>query len=302
MSPHETAPVAPPEPASDQQLSGADPPARLTEGLVLPRWLAVATLGVLLLFVAIKGTTLCREWFALRKELSKASDTVVVGYLNVAVNPSNAARPKEWYREDGDHAFLWSGWVHNVGHGWFRVGRGEVDRAKLSYPLGRDVLRAIDYPVVEIAGGAIWSRVPASAQVFGVELGEVATVYPLRLLDKVEVVNDDVSGRALLVAFSPFSRVEQSVCVYDPVLEGRRLSMGVSGYCHESKPLLYDRGTESLWLDTERGLSAIAGPLRGSVLPQLARPSPMTWGDWLSRHPNSRLLVGADRSKPRPEL
>lgn len=301
MAPDDPIQAPPPEIASVAEVAGGHSPFR-AEAPILPRWLTCVTLGVLLVFVGVQGTTLFREWSALNSELRKAADTVVVGYLNVAVNPSSAERPRDWYRDDGDQTLLWSGWTHNVGHGWFRVGRGEVDRTMISYPLGRDMLQAIDHPLVEIEGGAIWSRVPGSAQVFGVEMGEVPSVYPLRLLDKVEVVNDHLGDRPVLVAFSPFSRIERSVGVYDAVLEGRRVTMGLSGYFHGTKPLLYDRGTESLWVDMESGLSAIAGPLKGSLLRSLTRPTPMSWSEWLSRHPRSRLLVGADRSKPRPQL
>lgn len=301
MTPDDPIQAPPPETPSVAEVEGGESrPA--AEAPILPRWLTLVTLGVLLLFVCLQGTTLYREWSALTTELRKARDTVVVGYVNIAVNPSSAERPSDWYRDDGKHTLLWSGWTHNVGHGWFRVGRGEVDRAKISYPLGRDMLQAIDYPLVEIEGGAIWSRVPDSAQVFGVELGEVPSVYPLRLLDKVEVVNDQLGDRPVLVAFSPFSRIERSVGVYDAVLEGRRVTMGLSGYFHELKPILYDRGTESLWIDTDSGLSSIAGALKGSLLPSLTRPAPVSWSEWLARHPRSRLLVGADRSKPRPQL
>ena len=274
MTPDNPVQAPPSDKSAVEEPAGAEQPPVRTEAPILPRWLALATLGVLVLFVVVQGSILAREWFSLRTELQTVSDTVVVGYLNIMVNPSCAERPENWFHDDGEHTLIWAGWKHNVGHGWFRVGRGEVDQTKISARFGRDVLQAIDYPLAEISGGTIWSRVPASAQVFGVEVGELPSVYPLRLLDKVEVVNDQVGDRPLLVTFSPLLRIDQSVRVYDPVLDGRRLTMGLSGYFQDRSPLLYDRGTESLWIDSEKGLSAIAGSLKGSVLRAISRPVP----------------------------
>ena len=84
--------------------------------------------------------------------------------------------------------------------------------------------------------------------------------------------------------------------------EGRRVTMGLTGYLHDSEPMLYDRGTESLWVTKPDGLRAISGPHKGAVLRRIGRPTPVSWAGWRSRHPRSRLVVGADRSHPKPSL
>jgi hypothetical protein len=98
-------------------------------------------------------------------------------------------------------------------------------------------------------------------------------------------------------------RQHRVIHVYEPVLNGHRVTMGWTGYFLENKPLLYDRGTESFWLEEADGdLKAIAGTYKGAELPEIAESEAVRWSDWRGRYPQSRLLVGADRSKGRPSL
>ena len=41
--------------------------------------------------------------------------------------------------------------------------------------------------------------------------------------------------------------------------DGHRVTMAATGYFHDGKPLLYDRGTRSLWVEDKDSLTAIAG-------------------------------------------
>src|SRR5579859_3007479 len=93
---------------------------------LLSRGLALAIMTLLLGYIAVQSFTLWREWRLLRAELDRARHSTVVGYLNINPNPSYAARPDLWFRDEGEFTFLWAGWKPGVGHGWFKVGRGEV--------------------------------------------------------------------------------------------------------------------------------------------------------------------------------
>ncbi|MDR3632385.1 MAG: DUF3179 domain-containing (seleno)protein [Isosphaeraceae bacterium] len=269
---------------------------------LLPRGAALVVLAVLLFYVGSQGRILWQEWANLQGELAEARQSAVIGYYNIHINPSYARRPDDWCHDEGAHTLLWSGWKHGQGHQWFRIGRGELDLAHVSEPIGRDVIQAIDLPIVEVGGGTIWQRIPEAADVAGHELGGTVNVYPLLLLDKVEVVNDEVADQPFLVTYNPFASKPDRVNVYVGASEGRRVRMGVSGYFHDSKPVFYDRGTESLWVDRGEGLEAVAGSRRGTTLRRVAHPTPTSWGDWRARHPRSRLIVGADRSRPPAEL
>lgn len=257
----------------------------------------IALLG----FIAVRGWSLYGEFRALREQQVRIDRSAAVGYVDIHSEPNHAHRPADWYHDEGDQTFLWAGWKEGK-HDWFRIGRGEVARGAISLPMGRDVVRAIDHPIVERDGGPHWVKVPAAARVAGFRRGGERVVYPMIVLAKVEVINDQVGAGPVLVVFRPFVPEHRAVTAYTPILDGRRITMGLSGYLLDSRPLLYDRGTRSLWDGRDGRLTAIAGPLKGASLPSVEGVEVADWSDWRSRYPESRLVVGADRKKPRPEM
>jgi len=278
--------------------SADDPPPRLNAP---PLGLILLALAALVAFVVIQGRTLWGEWGRLSHDMSTVRQTVVVGYQNIHPNPTYARRPKDWFHDEGESTLLWSGWYGGEHH-WFRVDRGELAQTSLSEPLGRDVIQAIDYPLVETSGGPIWARIPAEALVVGFQVAGVESVYPIPVLEKVCVINDQISDRPVLVTFNPLERRSQPVHLYEPLVAGQRVTLGMSGYFQDRRPLLYDRGTESIWRETSDGvIESIAGRYKGSRLRSIENRTPTTWSDWRRDHPKSRLLVGADRSKLMPE-
>jgi len=260
-------------------------------------------LAILVFFIAGQSRLLWCEWHRLRRDLSLVRQTTVIGYQNISPNVSFAQRPKHWFRHEGEFTYLWGGWDDHSGHHWFRIERGDldVDSDALSLPIGRDVFQAIDAPIIEAQGGAIWGRIPAEALVAVLEMAGIESVYPILLLDKVQVVNDVIDRRPLLVTYNPMADQAQAVEVYEAVVDGRRVTMGSSGYLQGKEPVLYDRGSESLWIGAGDALRAIAGPQKGRTLRQVARPALVTWGRWRDQHPRSRLLVGAIRSASKVE-
>jgi Protein of unknown function (DUF3179) len=265
-------------------------------------WVGIAVLTAI---IAIQGRVLYRSLLMLRADQVKSRGAAIVGYIDIHPQPSFAQTPKNWIHDDGEHTLLWAGWRDDK-HVWFRISRGDVLREHVTAPFGIDAIRAIDHPIVEEGGGERWERIPDDALVAGVELGGVHAVYPLKLLEKVEVVNDLIADMPLLVAFRPFSLERESVALYEASLGGQRITMGLSGYFHgpeyDRKPLMYDRGTSSLWVEREGYVVSVAGPHKGAQLHQVGKIEVLPWYDWRSRHPRSRLVVGADRSKPKPGL
>ncbi len=75
--------------------------------------------------------------------------------------------------------------------------------------------------------------------------------------------------------------------MYDPQVNGERLTFGVSGLLYESTVLFYDRQGRSLW--SQLSHEAISGPHRGTTLP-LAPFTDTTWGEWRRRHPETLVL------------
>jgi hypothetical protein len=76
--------------------------------------------------------------------------------------------------------------------------------------------------------------------------------------------------------------------------------MAPTGYFQDGKPVLFDRGTESLWVERDGFLTAIAGKHNRKHLNGHSHPKPVAWSQWVSVNSESRLLVGADRSRAIP--
>jgi hypothetical protein len=274
-------------------------PARSSGRSTLTVGVAIAALMLLLIFIGLQVRTILAEWGDLQGELDSARHTTVIGYQNINFRPSYAEPPKDWLHDEGRVTLLWSGWVPGAGHAWFKVGRGEIP-AGISGPIGRDVIQAIDWPIVEVGSGACWDRIPYDTPVIPFRREDVDCAYPLLVLKKVAVVNETIGQSPVLVTCQPYAPDDRSVVVYDPIVEGRRLTMGHSGYYLDRKAVLYDRGTQSLWVSGDDGLDAFAGAMKGSKLPSVDRPTPVAWSSWRSDHPRGRLIVGADRSRSVP--
>ncbi len=280
----------------DRPAAVSPEPPRSSRRPLWARGLACVAILPLLGFIGGKSRTLWDEWRELRIEQGSERSSAVIGYLDISPNPSMADRPADWIHDEDSQTLLWAGY-RNSRHQWFRAGRGEIEPAGLSLPIGRDTIRAVDRPIFERAGGARWGRILDEAPVVGMEGGDEPAVYPVLVLGKVVAVNDRSGDRPILVTYSPS---ENEASFYRTDREGRPLLMGLTGYFVGENPLLYDRGTESLWLERGEAMAAVAGPLKGAKLPRIARLAPVSWGDWRARHPGSRLLIGADRTKDGP--
>jgi len=251
--------------------------------------------------VVLAGKVIWAEWQELREEERRAAATAVVGYTNIYPKVSWAMRPDPWFRVEGDSDLVWSGWNQGRGHGWFRVSHGEIERQKLGEPLGRDVCQVIDYPAIENGGGPIWENIPEAAGIVGLTLEGCSCAYPMAVLLKVLIINDVVEDQPLLIHYDPFRRPESKVAVFDPRVDGHRITLGSSGLILDGRHVLYDRGTESLWVDDGRTLVAFTGKYKGKELALVTRVDPVAWDGWRSGHPATRLIVGSlDRNRALP--
>jgi len=79
--------------------------------------------------------------------------------------------------------------------------------------------------------------------------------------------------------------------VYSREVDGQTLTLAPSGWTYRRTFVLYDYETETLWYplpDTE-GLTGIAGPLQGRVLPALDSQRTV-WEVWQARHPDTGFM------------
>ena len=123
--------------------------------------------------------------------------------------------------------------------------------------------------------------------VYGLLLNSRARAYPRRIVAWHEtVVDEDGDLPAVVVYCGPCG----GAVAYDPRAGGESYRFQSSGLVYDSRRLLVDEQTGSLW-DAFTG-RPVAGPLAGSGLALDRWPLvTTTWGDWRSRHPNTSVLA-----------
>ncbi|TVQ93262.1 MAG: DUF3179 domain-containing protein [Chromatiaceae bacterium] len=147
-----------------------------------------------------------------------------------------------------------------------RDGIPSIDRPRFVGPTAADFLRGGD-------------------EVLGLQVGNEARAYPIRILNWHEIVNDEIGGQQVAVTFCPLCGTGVAFVAEDR--RGRPLTFGVSGLLYNSDVLLYDRQSESLWSQIMK--QAISGPRRGERL--RARPlTHTTWHAWRRAHPETLVL------------
>ena len=127
------------------------------------------------------------------------------------------------------------------------------------------------------------NRLASKELVLGVTINDRAKAFPFRALAGTPVVNDVFNGMPLLVTFE---RISATGAVFNPVVEGRRLSFRetqVSGVF-----LLEDLETRTVW-DPLTGV-AREGPLEGTVLEQVASHYEF-WFAWKDYRPQTELYL-----------
>lgn len=121
-------------------------------------------------------------------------------------------------------------------------------------------------------------------RVLGVVHNGIAKAYPIRILDRHEVVNDRFGDEAVVVTYCPLCF---SGMAFTTHFSGVDLDFGVSGLLYNSDVLLYDYATGSLW--SQILSKAISGPLKGAGIPAIPTAN-TTWRDWRDRHPDTLVL------------
>lgn len=164
-----------------------------------------------------------------------------------------------------------------------------VPESELRQALAQDAKPAIVDP--EFASS--WADLPEphgnlalrpNDDVLGVAVDGHARAYPLKLLDRHEVVNDEL-GNPMLVTYCPVCR---SGVVADRRVDGQARTFGVSGYLYQANLVLYDEDTESLW--SQLWTKAIRGPETGATLDVLPSRT-TTWRDWSDEFPDTEVLL-----------
>ena len=167
-----------------------------------------------------------------------------------------------------------------------------VPLSAMRQPLPRDYIPAI----VDPAFGTDWqglgggTRLPADAPVIGVTREGRERAYPIRVLARHEIVNDDLGGPVAVT----YCVLCGSGVVFERRVAGQPTIFGVSGKLWRSDLVLYDALTDSLW--SQLAATAIRGSRTGERL-EFVPSTLTTWGKWGSRHPETEVLLPPPRSR-----
>lgn len=116
------------------------------------------------------------------------------------------------YRIEEDKQYLWAGGPLDPDQSesdWFDLTDSPLPLDKFQYGIGRDRIRSIDKPVFvkpdDPRLAAFWSGRGVGKiddlRVIGYTNGGVARAYPVKLLDRHELVNDRVGGKPVTVGW-----------------------------------------------------------------------------------------------------
>ncbi len=117
--------------------------------------------------------------------------------------------------------------------------------------------------------------------VVGYVSGGEVKAYPHLILDRHEIVNDDVDGRKIAIIYCPLTGTGLG---WDRVVNGQETTFGVSGLLYNSNIIPYDRSTESNW--SQIRLDCVNGDWAGTQAGTFHIVE-TTWKTWTQMYPNT---------------
>ncbi len=147
----------------------------------------------------------------------------------------------------------------------------------------RDAIPPIDLPNYEsVEEAAAWLTDREPGAVVQVE-GDVR-FYPLSIMTRHEIVNDEVGGIPLAITFCPLCN---TAIAFDRRVDDQVLRFGVSGLLRNSDLVMWDDATTSLWQQITG--EAIVGDFAGTRLTPVSTAI-ASFGDFRASFPDGRSL------------
>ncbi len=161
-----------------------------------------------------------------------------------------------------------------IDEGWLIPQSSVIDSG-----LGFDGIPALEEPLMVDA--ATVDYLDANDLVIGFFTGESYRVYPHKILDWHEIINDRADKLHFSINYCPLTGTGM---VWDMFLNGERSTYGVSGLLYNSNLMPYDRRTQSLW--SQMLMRCIKGERAGEE-PEYHAVVETTWETWQKLYPNS---------------
>ncbi len=160
----------------------------------------------------------------------------------------------------------------------------DLEELLVGIPLSdpRDAIPPIDNPQFEAVSESDWIQDPEPGVLIEIE-GD-ARFYPLSVMTRHEIVNDEVGGIPVAVTYCPLCN---TALVFDRRFEGETLRLGVSGLLRNSDLVMWDDVTQTLWQQVTG--EAIVGKHAGKSLTPLASAI-VRWADFRDTHPDGQAL------------
>ncbi len=147
-----------------------------------------------------------------------------------------------------------------------------------------DAIAPIDAPDYESADEADWLT-EEDLVVGYLDRSGNAWAYPVRILNRREIVNDELSGQPLVVTYCPLCG---SGVVFSREFSDRSLAFSNTSALYENDMVMVDRETGSYWWQVAG--EAVVGPLTGSELALLPSQT-TTWSSWRAQYPGTAVMV-----------
>jgi hypothetical protein len=146
-----------------------------------------------------------------------------------------------------------------------------------------DGIPPIDNPSFDsIAQGDEWL---ADVQpVIALAAGDEAKAYPLAILTRHEIANDEIAGMPVAVTFCPLCN---AAIVFNREVDGEVLRFGVSGNLRNSDLIMWDDKTLSWWQQFTG--ESIVGEKTGTQL-EILPAQLVAWKDFKAAHPDGVVL------------
>lgn len=149
---------------------------------------------------------------------------------------------------------------------------------------GKDGIPSIDEPEFEtIESAGMWLDDREPVVVFS--SGDKSKAYPLQILIYHEIVNDQLDDQKISVTYCPLCN---AAMVFSRLHKGKLLDFGTSGKVYTNNLVMYDRQSESWWLQFTG--EAVIGDYAGDSL-QLLPSHIVSFKQFKDAHPLGQVLT-----------
>ncbi len=146
----------------------------------------------------------------------------------------------------------------------------------------RDAISPIDNPKFEAVSESNWIEDQEPGVLIEIE-GD-ARFYPLSIMIRHEIVNDEVGGIPVAITYCPLCN---TALAFDRRFQGETLRLGVSGLLRNSDLVMWDDVTQTLWQQITG--EAIVGEHAGQSLTPVGSAI-VRWADFRDNQPNGQAL------------